>query len=400
MKKLIFTFSVILLSLGAFAQAPQKMSYQAVIRNSSDALVTNTTIGMQISILQGETFEIVVYVETQTPKSNANGLVTIEIGNGTVISGDFADIDWTDGPYYIKTETDPAGGTNYTITSTSQLLSVPYALHAKTAEILTSEITETDPVFTDWDKTSGITITESQISDLGDYIETETDPEFSVSVASSITTTDTAYWNNKLDSYTETDPVFNNSVAKSITTTDTAYWNNKQNPLKAGKCIIIKNDTISTNDKFYLGQDTLGGYVFYIYRDDKGEQHGLIVHPKEYGDQWSTSTTQSNGTSTYDGLTNHRLMRGISYIFDNISGIGRDWYLPSIDELILLWHARFHINKTADSKGTPIFSTKPYWSSTEYDGKYAYYLEFETGIVGRTNFLKSDGLPYRPIRAF
>ncbi|MDD4385779.1 MAG: FISUMP domain-containing protein [Bacteroidales bacterium] len=106
------------------------MSYQAVIRNSNLELVTNTAIGMQISILQGSASGTAVYVEIQTPTTNDNGLASIEIGAGTVQSGDFAAINWEDAPYFIKTETDPSGGTSYTITGTSQLLSVPFALHA------------------------------------------------------------------------------------------------------------------------------------------------------------------------------------------------------------------------------------------------------------------------------
>lgn len=100
---------------------------------------------MQISILQGSASGTAVYIETQEPTTNANGLVSIEIGDGTIVSGDFTTIDWTNGPYFIKTETDPTGGTSYTITGTSQLLSVPYALHAKTAETLTEAMVETDP---------------------------------------------------------------------------------------------------------------------------------------------------------------------------------------------------------------------------------------------------------------
>ncbi|RLD21702.1 MAG: hypothetical protein DRI54_08945, partial [Bacteroidetes bacterium] len=106
------------------------MSYQAVIRDASDNLLTNTTIGMQISILEGSETGTAVYVETHTPLSNANGLVSLEIGDGIAISGDFGTIDWTTGFYFIKTETDPEGGINYTISGTSQLLSVPYALYA------------------------------------------------------------------------------------------------------------------------------------------------------------------------------------------------------------------------------------------------------------------------------
>jgi uncharacterized protein (TIGR02145 family) len=147
MKKIFTNCVAILMTAIVFAQAPQKMSYQAVIRNSSNALVVNTQVGLQISILQGSASGTAVYVETQTPTSNANGLVSLEIGSGTVVSGTFASINWANGPYFIKTETDPAGGTNYTITGTSQLLSVPYALHAKTAETLTGNITENDPLF-------------------------------------------------------------------------------------------------------------------------------------------------------------------------------------------------------------------------------------------------------------
>jgi hypothetical protein len=115
------------LAAGLFAQAPQKMSFQAVIRDAANALVINHVVGMQISILRDA---VPVYVETQRPATNANGLVKIEIGAGTVISGNLAGIDWSAGTYYIKTETDPAGNTNYSITGSSKLLSVPYALYA------------------------------------------------------------------------------------------------------------------------------------------------------------------------------------------------------------------------------------------------------------------------------
>ncbi|HUW93945.1 MAG TPA: fibrobacter succinogenes major paralogous domain-containing protein [Bacteroidales bacterium] len=141
MKRLFTIIAAVLLTATIWAQSPQKMSYQAVIRNSSDQLVTNHAAGMQISILQGSATGTPVYVETQTPTSNANGLVTIEIGDGTPVTGTFAGINWSAGTYFIKTETDPTGGTSYTITGTSQLLSVPYALHAKTV----ASYPETDP---------------------------------------------------------------------------------------------------------------------------------------------------------------------------------------------------------------------------------------------------------------
>src|SRR5690554_719517 len=192
MRKLFTILVAVLLTATVWAQSPEKMSYQAVIRDASDNLITDTQIGMQISILQGSASGTAVYVETQVPTTNANGLVSLEIGAGTVESGDFATIDWANGPYFIKTETAvEAPLTTYTITGTSQLLSVPYALHAKTAETVTGGITETDPVYSAWDKTTGISITESQISDLGNYIETETDP--SVPIGTQIG--EMQYWN-------------------------------------------------------------------------------------------------------------------------------------------------------------------------------------------------------------
>jgi uncharacterized protein (TIGR02145 family) len=117
-----------------FAQSPQKMSYQAVIRDADNNLVTSHDVGMQISILQGSSSGTPVYVETQTPTTNANGLVTIEIGGGTAVMGTFKGVDWSIGSYFIKTEIDLSGGTNYTVIATSQILSVPYALYAKTSE--------------------------------------------------------------------------------------------------------------------------------------------------------------------------------------------------------------------------------------------------------------------------
>ena len=136
MRNLYTLLTAIIITTSAFAQAPEMMSYQAVIRDGSNALVASSSVGMQISILQGSSSGTAVYVETQTPTSNANGLVSVEIGGGIVVSGTFASIDWANGPYFIKTETDPTGGTSYTITGTSQLLSVPYALHAKASNKL------------------------------------------------------------------------------------------------------------------------------------------------------------------------------------------------------------------------------------------------------------------------
>jgi hypothetical protein len=267
MKRIFTILAALLISAMGWAQTPQKMTYQAIIRDATNNLVTNTQVGLQIKILQGSETGAVVYRETQTPTTNVNGLLTVEIGGGL----GFDAIDWANDIYFIETNIDPQGGTDYTINGVTQLLAVPYALHAKTAEfvehevdgdatneiqnlsdvlavnndgdakqikniadpteaqdaatknyvdlliqsqeksgIKTANITgnfaknrngsslgfgngtsaswrihshfitfETDPVFTDWDKSTGISITESQISDLQHFTNAdETDPIF------------------------------------------------------------------------------------------------------------------------------------------------------------------------------------------------------------------------------
>ncbi|MBQ3735019.1 MAG: hypothetical protein II859_13780 [Bacteroidales bacterium] len=104
-----------------------------MVRNASNQLVTNASVGVRVSVLQGSTYGAAVYVETHTVTTNANGLLTLEIGDGTVQNGSVANIDWGNGPYFLKTEIDPNGGTNYSVTSTQQMLSVPYALYAAEA---------------------------------------------------------------------------------------------------------------------------------------------------------------------------------------------------------------------------------------------------------------------------
>ncbi len=129
MKKIATFFVLLVIVLPTFAQAPQGFSYQAVIRNNTNELQINKSIGMRITLLQGSVNGTVVYSETQNVMSNSNGLVTLEIGAGA----GFSAINWANGPYFIRTETDPGGGTNYSIKGVVQLLSVPYALYSKTS---------------------------------------------------------------------------------------------------------------------------------------------------------------------------------------------------------------------------------------------------------------------------
>lgn len=130
MKKLLLSSLFSLLICAIFAQVPQRMNYQSVIRDANDALVVNAPVGVQISIVNGTT-QNAVYVEEHSASTNAQGLLTLEIGSGSVVSGAFEAIDWSEGHFLIEVETDPDGGTDYSVAGSSELLSVPYAFYAQ-----------------------------------------------------------------------------------------------------------------------------------------------------------------------------------------------------------------------------------------------------------------------------
>ena len=302
MKKVFSILAAVLLTASVFAQSPEKMSYQAVIRNSSDALVTNTQIGLEVNIRQGTTSGTVVYTETQTPTTNANGLVSIEIGGG---SG-FNTIDWANGPYFIETKTDPAGGTNYTITGTSQLLSVPYALYAANAGTATG----------------------------------------------------------------------------------------------------------GGNFTHYIGEEYGGGVIFHLWKDNAGVEHGLIVAltDQSISQAWSNVTSAAIGTSaqsSWDGLSNSNSIVGqaghtssaAKLCLDLVSGGQSDWYLPSIQELNMLWNNYYTVTRALSQiSGATQLSNSVYWSSSEYNDLYAWYFSFNFGPTNGGN--KGAAVCVRAVRAF
>ena len=166
MKK-IYTLFVALIFAGCLmAQTPQSFKYQAVARDISGNVVTDQAVGMQISILQGSTSGTAVYVETFLPTTNGFGLINLNIGEGTEVSGDFTTINWSGDIYFIKVEMDITGGTAYEEFGTSQLLSVPYALHAKTAANTFSG---------DYNDLSGAPVNVSTFTNDAGYLTTEVD---------------------------------------------------------------------------------------------------------------------------------------------------------------------------------------------------------------------------------
>ncbi|MFT6815895.1 MAG: hypothetical protein ACJAZ3_001808 [Sphingobacteriales bacterium] len=320
-KRIVTIAAAILITAIVWAQAPEKMSYQAVVRDASNNLTTNQAVGMQISILQDSSTGTAVYVETQTPSTNANGLVSLEIGTGTVITGTFAGINWANGPYFIKTETDPTGGTTYTITGTSQLMSVPYALFSANGT----------PGATGANGTNGI--------------------DGAVGATGSVGATGAAAGSYGVSGFTH-----------------------------------------------YLGEAFNGGIIYYLYKASDNLEHGLIVALTESSATWQTIPTLVNANRTEDGAYNTPLMTG-SPAATYIASLGEGWYLPSIDELGLLYYNRHSAQKGLRTGGNTLLSYKEaYWSSTEHTNTIAWNCKFNFGYVYNND--KTDTYTVRGVRAF
>jgi hypothetical protein len=407
MKKILSILTAVILTASVFAHPPEKMSYQSVIRNSSNQLITSHTIGMKISILQGSATGAAVYVETQTPSSNANGLVNIEIGGGTIVTGTFSGIDWSAGSYFIKTETDPTGGTNYTITGTSQLLSVPYALYSKsTANGFAPVYSETDtrPVLYDNGNIGiGTANNEAKLNINGRTVIGPGQDTW----GSQISIDASSLENGKLYQLTSSggnasegqgkliigcngkgnimvmDPNLNVGIG-TVNPVSKLDVNGEIN-VNSNKITNVANP-VNTNDAankayvdaktaiHYVGESYGGGIVFYVY--DKG-QHGLIAATADQNTsmRWNAGTpinTMAFADGVGAGKTNTALIIASQGYGDGATYAARvcneysvtvdgvtygDWYLPSKYELNLLYTQRVAVGG---------FASTWYWSSNEY----------------------------------
>jgi len=138
---LLFLSAMLFAGFALQAQVPQRISYQAVVRSGDqNAPVANTTCTVRVSILPQSESGTPVYIERHTATTNANGLLTLAIGGGSAQSGAFTTINWSTGPYFVKIEIDPSGGSNYTISYTTQLFAVPYSFYSQTAETINGTV--------------------------------------------------------------------------------------------------------------------------------------------------------------------------------------------------------------------------------------------------------------------
>lgn len=382
-----FTLLLLLLHITNYLSGqsvPNAFNYSAVARNSAEQPISNTTIGIQISILSNSSTGNIVYSENHIVDTDIYGLFNLVIGSGAVQSGSMAGISWSNDDYFIKVGMDVNGGTNFLTMGTTQLLSVPYSMHSRTADSLIGGISETDPLFS-------------------------------------------------------------NSVAAQITNADTANWNSKQNRIFAGAGISISGDTInaltqyqtlsirndtlfltnggfvklptgSSNNNFvhYVGEEFGGGVIFHLWKDNLGIEHGLIV------DKVNLSTAQvwSNIDQVQIGATAQSVWNGLSnsiaivaqaghtnsaaaLCLNSTNGGQSDWYLPSIHELNILWNNYYEVvKKLSQLPGATQLSAANYWSSTEQNATFAFRFYFGSGPSN--SFNKNSPTPsfVRAIRAF
>ncbi len=163
-------------SLLVLGQAPEKISYQATIVNTDNSVLAETRIALKIAILQNSLSGTSVYEEIHSPITSANGTVSLEIGDGSPIKSSLSEVDWSNGTYFIQTSVDINGGSSYKLQGASQLLSVPYALHAKTAERIADDghyVLRAKPIpFT--------TSRNVNLGDIGNIIECTTDATLTI----------------------------------------------------------------------------------------------------------------------------------------------------------------------------------------------------------------------------
>jgi len=375
----------------SIAQSPERFSYQAIIRNTTNNIVSNQPVRIRISILQSSAAGASVYTETHTPTTDVNGLVTLEIGSVVVPDfGVFAGINWSAGPYFLKTEIDPAGGTSYTITGTSQFLSVPYALYAKTA---------------DYNNLSNKPVLDGS--------ETKVVAGTSISVTGSGTIASPYQGSFHTQSLTEEqrDDIISPTAGQFI-------WCNNCGP--SGETQVF-NGTIWTNltggttaPPFppALGELYLGGVIAYLFVPGDlgyvvGETHGIIaaLSDQSTGAEWGCTMgipgadAQDIGTgaqNTIDIVNNcaeaGRAARICSeYINSNTgTGVFSDWFLPSNKEL-----EKLYLNRAAIGNFN---LTKSYWSSTEVLAAKA--MSYHFGSAANQAVVKDELYNVRAIRYF
>jgi len=372
MIKITVTFFVLIsFSLNLFGQIPESIRYQTVIRDNASNKLENQSVNVRIRLLHGELPGLEVYAETFTTSTDLNGLITLLIGTGNT-SDDFSSIDWSNPPYHIESSIDLYGGSDYSILGTTKIMILPYAFYAKSTD---------DDAVNDADADAGNELNLSLSVLFDSLVISDQGGDYAVDLSLLKDGVDDA----------DTDPsnelqTLSRSGDNIILSNNGGSYMDSVNEYSPGSGISIDNMVISAGGcGLAIGDTFAGGFIIFL---EPSGCHGLVcaLSDQAVDVQWNSAPTYNTGAyskSLYTGDVNTRLAANLldpglyaPLICDTLTVNGYDdWYLPSHDELYLLYNAR--------RLGIPGFSyLSIYWSSTTDNNQYfAYEVNMANGRV-------------------
>lgn len=433
MKKILTLLLLVVVAITVNAQTPpEAFNYSAVARDANSNPIANSTIGIQISIKIGSPTGNTVYQENHFVNTDDFGLFNLVVGGGSILSGTIADIDWSLDDYYLQVGMDSNGGTNFLNMGSTQLLSVPYALYAKSAGgiQITSISNDGDTLYL----SDGQTFVSNSGGQNGNLVL----PTVTTSVPTDITSNSATLGGtisnangNQIAvrgvaySTTSNPTIFSDSIVvgsgigsfninaldvpgldyhyEYLLTANTTYY------LRA--FAITENNTVAYGNEvsfttLSVGQTGPGGgLVFYDKGNNIGGWQYLEAAPSDQstGIVWGCNGTAIGGTDDAigGGETNtNQIVSGCNEASfaaqlcnDLTVGGQTDWFLPSISALKLMQH-NLYLNNVGN------FNTAYYWSSTEYSAGSAWRFDFFD--TNASNYPKdiSNGHYVRGVRAF
>lgn len=404
MKNILLTLTFLcLLATTSFAQFPHAINFQAIARDANGDIMANTPIQIRLTIIEGSAGGTEIYQELRALITNAYGSFSFQIGRDAnfVTMGDFDEIDWKTGAKFLKIDYDPTNQFNWDLTlGTIEFVSVPFALAAESVtfidasnavngDVLTynsaTGMFEPQPVqVTSYEAGSGISISNNIISNTGDLSNTNEIQTLSVS-GNSLTISGSGGNSVSLPQADGSETKIQAGTNISVTGSGTT-----------GSPYVISST--SAAGTLYPGQDYLGGIIFHLYVGADGQQHGLVVSKTESTAKWQNTASTTYANRTWDGAYNTNLMTN-SPAKTWVEGLGTGWYLPSIDELSLLWNVKYTANIGLYNGGNTLLTNSGnYWSSTEFDTGQAIYVGFFNG----SPFTNSKTTVYsvRAVKAF